>query len=105
MSTIHALFYVREMTYGNTEYVKVVLSPVTRNVAPDPHSSANPGGGYMSPNEGWAKYTPSGEIWMNVWNGTGNSGSAAVAEFERARREGIDIPITFEIPVAVKIPA
>lgn len=104
MSTIHALFYVREMTYTNTEYVKVVLSPVTRNVAKVPHSSANPEGTYESPNESWSKYTPSGEIWMNVWNGTGGSGSPAVAEFERARRDGIDIPISFEIPDAVDIP-
>lgn len=98
MSTIRAMFYVREMLYNNTEYVKVVLSPVTRNISPDPHTSANPGGSYVSPNEGWAKYTPSGEIWMNVWNGPQGSTSTAVAEFDRARREGIDIPLTFDIP-------
>lgn len=95
---VHAMFYVSEIKKTPTDYISVTLHPVTRNVAKDQHSSANPGGGYESPNIDWSKYTPSGSIQMNV---TTQHGTGAAA-FEDALARRVDIPITFHIPDAVE---
>jgi hypothetical protein len=70
---VQARFYVSNIEKTPTEYTTVRLLPVTRDKS----------------NAGWSKYTPSGELWMNVHNSTG-----AAQWFEE--RLGKDIAITFE---------
>lgn len=74
---IKARFYVQSITKTNTEYLGIVLNPVTRNT---------------EDNVEWSKYTPSGKLEMNVHRSTG-----AAAEFERALDEHKDVAITFEV--------
>ena len=73
---VSARFWVREFTrYGNTDNIKVLLSPVTRST-PD--------------NVEWSKYSPAGEIWLSV--------TAEGAQDWFASRLGQDIAITFDDP-------
>jgi hypothetical protein len=88
--SVDASFYVAEIIKNNTEYVRVKLLPTMKNVSKNPHTSANPDGTYESPNVEWSKYTPSGELWMNVSTETG-----AVKFFEDALANHEDIPLTF----------
>jgi hypothetical protein len=89
---IAASFYVTAIELGTSDHERVTLNAVTRNVAKAPHSSANPSGGYESPNADWAKYTPSGSITMSVTKGP------ATEAFRDALERKVDIAVTFEIP-------
>lgn len=81
---IEARFYVHEITTNNTEYSRVVLKPVIR-------ASGLPGADAADQiNKPWSKYTPSGEIWMNVHNSTG-----AVQQFRDALEQKLDFALTF----------
>lgn len=77
---VEARFYVHEITTNNTDYSRVVLKPVIR-------ASGLPG---ADDNKPWSKYTPSGEIWMNVHNETG-----AVGQFRDALERKLDFAVTF----------
>lgn len=70
---IKARFYVSEIVLTNTQYTRVKLLPSMKG----------------EDNHEWSKYTPSGELWMNIHNDSG-----AVDEF----KEGIgsDFELTFE---------
>lgn len=71
---VRARFWVREIAkYGNTDNVKVTLAPVTRST---------------SDNVEWSKYTPSGEITLQV------TAEGAQRWFEE--RLGKDVAITFD---------
>lgn len=73
MSTVHARFYVHQITKNATNYTSVTLLPAVRG----------------KDNADWSKYTPSGKIDMNVSGET-----AAAAWFESML--GKDVSITFE---------
>lgn len=81
--TVRAKFYVDSMTYrpGNQGGAEVVLRPVTRGEA----------------NKDWSKYTPSGELRMQVLN------PAATEWFQnvmwRGQTEGKypEVYLTFEV--------
>lgn len=76
---VKARFWVRDITlHGNSEHIDVVLVPVIRSVG-------MPGDGE---NVDWAKYTPSGEIKLNV--------SAAGGQQFFLDNRGKDVAITFE---------
>lgn len=74
---IRARFYVTSITKTNADYVTVELRPVTRPT---------------DDNVTWSKFTPSGQLTMNVSNATG-----AASEFERALDEKRDVVMTFEV--------
>lgn len=72
---VKARFWIREFTkFGNTDNVKVILSPVTRQLGVD--------------NIDWSKYTPSGEIMLSITT------VGAQQWFEE--RIGKDVAITFD---------
>lgn len=72
---VRARFWVREYTrFGNTDNVKVVLSPKTRAGEDD--------------NVDWSRYTPSGEITMSI--------TTEGAQEWFGERVGKDVAITFE---------
>lgn len=74
---VNARFWVRELTkFGNTDNVKVVLSPKSRTGEND--------------NIDWSKFTPSGEITMSI------TSEGAQKWFED--RIGKDVAITFTDP-------
>lgn len=76
---VKARFWVKTVTLnGNSEHIDVVLAPVIRSVG-------QPGDGQ---NVDWAKYTPSGEIRLNV--------SAAGGQQFFKDNLGKDVAITFE---------
>lgn len=81
MSQVKALFYVSLIEKTPSDYISVTLMPVTRSINKD-------GSPYTSENVDWAKYTPSGQIKMNVSTATG-----AAQFFED--NLGKDVPITF----------
>ena len=69
-------FYVSEIThYAGNDNVKITLKPAYNN-----------GKG----NESWAKFTPSGEITINVNN------PSAIEFYEMAMKDSADIHITME---------
>jgi hypothetical protein len=79
--SVNARFWVREfIRYGNTDNIRVVLAPVVR-------AKPMPG---AEDNVDWSKYTPSGEISLNITT------EGAQAWFEE--RVGKDIAITFADP-------
>lgn len=74
---VNARFYVHSILLTNTDYALVTMNPVTRNT---------------EDNVQWAKYTPSGELKMNV-----NKTTGALEMFQAALVEGKDIAITFDL--------
>jgi hypothetical protein len=78
---VSALFYVSKITKTPTGYIEVTLNAVTRNTSKNPSE-------YASGNIDWAKYTPSGQITMNV-----STETDAAKFFED--NLGKDIPLTF----------
>lgn len=76
---VKARFWVREVTkFGNTDHMSVTLHPVIRSVG-------QPGDGE---NTDWSKFTPSGEIKLNL--------SAIGAQQWFEDRLGKDVAITFD---------
>lgn len=80
--SVAASFFVAEIIKNNTPYIRVKLLPTMRENLQTglDHSKIN--------SVNWSKYTPSGEIWMNVSTETG-----AAQFFED--NLGVDVPITF----------
>lgn len=78
---VKARFYVHTITKSNTDYVQLILMPVTRKTGD---------------NVDWSKYTPSGRLEMNVSKETG-----AAKWFEDKMDAGEDVGISFhDLPAA-----
>lgn len=79
--SVSARFWIRDFTrFGNTENIRVVMAPVVR-------AHELPGG---EGNVDWSKYTPSGEITLNI--------TALGAQEWFEQRIGKDVAITFDDP-------